>query len=185
MNKVYAIIGPPASGKTSVVNEIKKRNIPVLISHTTRQPKPREKQGEYYFFVSTEDFLKLNLVERVNYSGKLYGLSRDEVMRKVNTHPVSVIDIDIDGFRQLKKLLGERLESIYILIDKDTILERFITEGAKQEEIKSRIEYAEKAGEFNNWQIADHVVKNTGSLETTLRQILAIMNVSVPEGAVQ
>ena len=115
----------------------------------------------------------------MSYSGFLYGLTREEVLNKVKVHAVSVIDIDIDGFKQLKKLLGERIESIYILIDKDTILERCISEGDRLEEIKNRIEYAEKAGEFNNWQIADHVVKNTGSLESTLRQMLAIMGLPV------
>lgn len=181
MNKVYAIIGPPASGKTTIVKHLKAQHIPVLISHTTRDPKKDEKQGEYYYFVSKEEFFKLNLVERVSYSGRLYGLTRDEVLNKVKVHPVSVIDIDIDGFQQLKKLLGERMESIYILIDKDTILERCISEGDRLEEIKKRLEYAEKAGEFNNWQIADHVVKNTGTLESTLRQMLAVMGLPVPK----
>jgi guanylate kinase len=181
MNKVYAIIGPPASGKTAIVKQLKNQNIPVLISHTTRAPKKGEQQGEYYYFVSKEEFFKLNLVERVSYSGRLYGLTRDEVLNKVKANLVSVIDIDIDGFKQLKKLLGVRIESIYILIDKNTILERCISEGDQLEEIKQRVEYAEKAGEFNNWQIADHVVKNTGTLESTVRQILSIMGLGVPK----
>ena len=76
--------------------------------------------------------------------------------------------------------MGERVTSIYIMVDKATIIDRITVQGGNIEWIKKRIEYAENAGEFDNWQIADYVVKNTISLEVSTRQVLAIMGLVVP-----
>lgn len=179
MNKAYAIIGPAGSGKSSILKALKQcEGVVVMLSHTTRPPHPGEENGIQYHFVSKDEFTKLTLIERVTNAGHFYGLSKDEVMKKLNQFPVSFVDIDQGGYQQLKKLLGERLESIYILVDKDTILTRYVSEGRSDDEIRRRIDYAEKQGEFNNWQIADHVVKNTGGLDVAVRQILAIANLT-------
>lgn len=176
MNKLYAIIGPPASGKSSIVKKLKEYGLPVLISHTTRPPRKYEKDGTDYYFVDKTAFTKMNFVEKASYSNHFYGLTKEEVLSKVNKHPVSIVDIDLNGLDQLKKLLGDRLESVYSLVDKDTIIYRYLDQGEDVAVINHRIEYAEKNGEFNNWQIANHVVKNTGPIDATVRQILAIMN---------
>ncbi|VBB08988.1 guanylate kinase/l-type calcium channel beta subunit [Lucifera butyrica] len=184
MNKVYAIIGPPASGKTSIVKKLREYGIPVLISHTTRPPKPDEKDGVDYYFVDKQTFEKMNFIEMVNYAEQLYGLTKEEVLKKANIHPVSVVDIDLSGFEKLKKLLGDRLELIYNFVDQDTIINRYLLQGEDYATIKHRIEYAEANGEFNNWEVADYVVKNSGPLIVTVRQILAIMDLvslKIPE----
>jgi len=178
MNKVYAIIGPPASGKSSIVKQLLNHHgIAGLVSHTTRPPHEDEREGIDYYFVDKNTFANLNLVEKVTYSGQFYGLSKEEVHNKIQSQPISVVDIDEAGLEQLEKLLRERLESIYILVDKDVILERFLLQGKNADEIRLSIEYAESQGEFNNWKIADHVVKNTGDLAAAVRQVLAIMNI--------
>jgi len=151
------------------------------VSHTTRPLHDGEKEGVNYYFVDNTTFSQLRLVEKVSYSAHLYGLSKDEVQTKVNQHPISVVDVDLEGFEQLKKFLAERLESIYILVDKDAILTRYLAQGQNPEEIRKRLDYAESQGEFNNWQSADHVVKNTGSLDATVRQVLAIMDLVEPK----
>lgn len=178
MNKVYAIIGPPASGKTTLVKALNNYRIPAIISHTTRLPKKEEINGVDYYFVDKEIFLKLPMIEKVNYSGHFYGLSKDEVLSKVKESSISVVEVDLRGLEQLKKLLGERLTAIFLFADKETILNRYVLQGDNDQEINRRIEYAEAAGEFVNWQTADYVVKNTGQLDVTVRQVLAIMDVS-------
>lgn len=181
MNKMYAIIGPPAAGKTTIVKQLLQHyGIPALVSHTTRLPKPGEAEGKDYYFTSKADFLAIPYIETVNNSGYFYGLSKVEVLNKIKVSPLSVVDIDLTGYYQLKKLLSERLESIFILVDKDEIINRYLIGGKSSEDIKNLIEAAEANGEYNNWQIADHVVKNTGSIEVTLRQIVAIMNLVNP-----
>jgi guanylate kinase len=182
MSKVYAIIGPPASGKSSIVKQLRSEgSIATLVSHTTRPPHAGEKEGVNYYFVDNATFSQLRLVEKVSYSGHHYGLSKDEVQAKVSQYPLSVVDIDMEGYAQLKKYLADRIESIYILVDRDAILMRCLDEGLNADAIKKRLDYAESQGEFNNWEIADHVVKNTSSLEVTVRQVLAIMDLLEPK----
>ena len=175
MSKVYAIIGPAGSGKSSLVQELRCRGIPKIVSHTTRPPKTGETYGVDYYFDSVDDFVKVHPFERVSYNGYLYGLSKEEVMEKISQYPVSTVDVDLEGVVQLKKLLGDRLESIFILVDKETIFSRFMMHGDKLEDVKRRIEEDEARGEFNNWQSADHVVKNTGVMDVAVIQLLAIM----------
>lgn len=175
MNKVYALIGPPASGKTSVQRELAQYGIPEILSHTTRKPRADELPGVHYYFVDKDKFPQNELIERVEYSGNLYGLSKTEVLDKVNSNPVSTVAVEIQGFIQLKKLLSDRVESIFFMIDYETVIERMLNRGDDYEIINRRIEYAKTTREFDNWQTANYVVKNTGSLESAVLQVLAIV----------
>ncbi len=180
MNRIFVLIGPPASGKTSIAAKLASLGIPEMVSHTTRQPREGEMEGIHYYFVSKGEFSELELIERVTYSGHHYGLSKAEVLKKVNDHPISIVVVERSGLEQLKKLLGQRVESIYIMIDDITIIERMLHRGESNADIQRRFEYAKKNGEFDHWQIADYVVKNTKDIEDAVRQILAIMGLAVP-----
>lgn len=182
MNKVYALIGPPAAGKSSVLYELAQYAVPEMISHTTRKPRPGEQHGVHYYFVSKEEFQKTELIERVEYSGNFYGLSKAEVLDKVNRFPVSLVAVEMQGLTQLKKLLANRLESIFLMVDYDTLISRMLDRGDDNALINRRIAYAKTTGEFDQWQTAGYVVKNTGSLEIAVRQILAIIGkVTLPD----
>ena len=87
MNKVYAILGPAGSGKSALVQELRRRGIPKIVSHTTRLPKTGEINGVDYHFVSNEEFTKVHPFEKVSYGGYLYGLSKEEVMEKIGKIP--------------------------------------------------------------------------------------------------
>lgn len=176
MNLAYALIGPPAAGKSSVARELRKYGIPEMISYTTREPRPGEKHGVDYYFVDREVFARTELVEKATYSGHLYGLAKTEVLKKVEENPVTVVCTEMHGLEQLKKLLGKRIISIFLLVDENTIIERVILQGGDYAKVQERINYAKETGEFNNWQTADHVVKNAGPLEVTVRQVMAIMD---------
>ncbi|MDF2570930.1 MAG: gmk 2 [Sporomusa sp.] len=184
MNKIYALIGPPASGKSSIQKALAQYGVPEILSHTTRKPRPNEQQGVHYYFVTKEEFLKTETIERVEYSGNLYGLSKAEVLDKVNHNPVSTVAIESQGLIQMRKLLANRVESIFIMVDYDTVISRMVDRGDDPALINRRIEYANSTGEFNGWQTANYVVKNTGSLEVTVRQVLAIVGKLIPPATV-
>lgn len=152
----------------------------MLVSHTTRQPKAGELEGVDYFFVDGDRFAKAQPFEKVIYAGHLFGLTKEEVMRKMDQNSACTVDIDMEGLKKLKKMIGDRVESIFILVDKETIYSRFVMNGEKLEDVKRRIDYAESKGEYDNWRVADHVVKNTGAMEGSVLQILAIMGKVAP-----
>jgi guanylate kinase len=180
MNRVYAVMGPPASGKTSIVKALAPYGVAEIISHTTRKPKTGENDGVDYHFVSAEEFRKTELIERVTYDEQFYGISKAEVLTKSNQHTHSAVAVERKGLEQLRRLFGDRVVSIFIMVDEATILERTIQSGDTYETIRRRIEYAKDTGEFDNWQISDYVVKNTGSLDAALLQVLAVMGLAVP-----
>lgn len=180
MNKIYAIIGPHASGKTAIINKLKTFGIPYIVSHTTRQPNGGEKDGQDYYFVTKEEFFKLDLVEKVTYKGQYYGITKSELLKQMQSSTITTVILEQNGCKQLKKLLGSRLESIYIMVDYVTMVERMLARNETNEEIKKNLEYAETNGEFATWKTTNHVVKNISSLTTTVNQILALMGRLIP-----
>jgi guanylate kinase len=178
MNKVYAIMGPPVSGKTSIIKGLLKYGVAEMISHTTRNPNPNEQDGVDYYFVEKEKFLQTELVERATYSDNFYGLSKIEVLNKADQYKVSVVAVNKHGYEQLKKLLRDRVKSIFIMVNEDAIIERAIARGDDYENIRRRLAYSKETGEFDNWQDADYVIKNTNSVEEAINQVLAIMGLT-------
>lgn len=180
MNRVYAVMGPPASGKTAIIKALTRYGVAEIISHTTRKPKAGEQTGADYYFVSSDEFMKTELIERVTYDEQFYGISKAEVLNKSNQFSHSAVAVDRNGLEQLRRLLGDRVISVFIMVDEATIIERTIHSGDAPESIRRRLEYAKNTGEFDNWQICDYVVKNTGSLEAAVLQVLAVMELAAP-----
>ena len=58
---LYVIAAPSGAGKTSLVKAVLDRDpsLKVSISHTTRKPRPNERDGEHYHFVTMEEFERL------------------------------------------------------------------------------------------------------------------------------
>ena len=63
---MFILSSPSGAGKTTLVKKISKnKNFSVSISHTTRLPRPNEKNGKDYFFISKNNFKKLNKKKRI------------------------------------------------------------------------------------------------------------------------
>ena len=174
-NKIYAIIGPHASGKTMLIQHLKRLGLPYILSYTTRKPKADEKNGEDYHFVDKETFFKLDLIEKVTYRGEYYGLSKLELLKTLQTCNRSIILLEANGLKQLTKLLSERIESIYIMADYVTLVERMLMMKESNDDIKHNLEYAENNGEFETWKVTTHVVKNVLDPNIAVDQILSFM----------
>jgi guanylate kinase len=75
------------------------------VSYTTREPRVNEKHGKDYFFVSKETFEKeiynKKFLEYNNVYGNYYGTHRDTVQSIVRTGKICLLDIDIQGFRDV------------------------------------------------------------------------------------
>ena len=63
---MFILSSPSGAGKTTLVKKISKnKNFLVSISHTTRLPRPNEKNGKDYFFISKNNFKKLIKKKRI------------------------------------------------------------------------------------------------------------------------
>ena len=122
--KLFLVSAPSGAGKSSLIDaalsKANKSNIPLelSISYTTRTPRKGESNANEYFFISNEDFLGKKdsnfFLEFAEVHGNLYGTSFDFVESKLSLGVNLILEIDVQGFRQIDDL-SINYESIFIL----------------------------------------------------------------------
>ena len=113
MSKVFVITGPSGVGKGTLIRELLQR-IPALelsISATTREPREGEVDGRDYHFLTREEFDRRveeeNFLEFATYSGNRYGTLRTEVQRRLAAGHSVVLEIEVQGARQVRAAMRE------------------------------------------------------------------------------
>ncbi|XP_043214998.1 guanylate kinase-like [Amphibalanus amphitrite] len=104
------LCGPSGAGKSTLLGRLQ-TEFPGLfgfsVSHTTRQPRAGEKDGVHYHFVTREAMLKAiedgQFIEHAEFSGNLYGTSKAEVERIDRGGAICILDIDVQGVKQVKQ----------------------------------------------------------------------------------
>ena len=122
--KLFLVSAPSGAGKSSLIDatlvKANKSNLPLelSISYTTRTPRKGESNANDYFFISNEDFLVKKdsnfFLEYAEVHGNLYGTSVDFVESKLSLGVNLILEIDVQGFRQIDDL-SINYESIFIL----------------------------------------------------------------------
>lgn len=112
------ISAPSAAGKTTLVNMLTKE-FPIVarsVSCTTRAPRPGEKEGEDYFFLTKQEFkareAKNEFLEHAEVFGEYYGTSKAFVESQLRKGKHVVLVIDTQGALQLKK----NVDAVFIFI---------------------------------------------------------------------
>ncbi|MBE6097598.1 MAG: guanylate kinase [Schwartzia succinivorans] len=177
-NKIYAFIGPHAAGKTTFLKKLLAMGVNYVPTYTTRQPGKFSSDRSVYRFIEKIDFFKRDFIVKTTYKGDYYGLVKKDVLDSLNDYPITVIIGDTSTVKQLAKLLKDSFESIYIMTDYVSLIERMLKLGHTNEEIKHHLEYAENNGEFESWKFTTHVVKNVSTEDKAMNQILSIMGLT-------
>lgn len=104
------ICGPSGSGKSTLLKRILEEfgeSVGFCVSHTTRKPRFGEVNGKDYYFVdiNTMDAKMKNddFIETAEYSGNTYGTSKKAVFDVENGGCLCILDIEIEGVKQVKK----------------------------------------------------------------------------------
>ena len=171
MTTVFIISAPSGSGKSTLVSRLI-RSVPGLmfsISYTSRMPRGAEVDGQNYHFVTRADFQAMidrdEFLEWAEVFGNFYGTHRSVLDRARAEGKDLVLDIDVQGARQLNDRIPEAV-TIFILAPSRQILEqRLRARGEDREEvIKRRLKAA--AEEIGNYQAYDYVVINRDLAES-------------------
>jgi guanylate kinase len=150
------------------------------ISYTTRPPRPGEEHGRDYFFVSPRGFRQMmaagELVERANVFGHLYGTSRRQLRAAQEAGQDILLDIDVQGHRQLRRRLPEAV-SIFVLPPSYGELERRLRHRHSDapEEIERRLKDARR--EIRHWKEYDYLIVND-RVGKAVRALQAIVEVA-------
>jgi guanylate kinase len=97
-------------GKGTLISGLLERvpGLELAVSATTRRPRPGERNGRDYWFLSEEEFeervARGDFVEHATYAGNRYGTLRSELGRPARG---IVLEIDLQGARQVREALPE------------------------------------------------------------------------------
>ena len=157
---------PSGAGKTTLAKLLsQKKNFEISISHTTRSPRPNEKQNDDYFFVDEEEFRRLikneEFLEYAKVFNNLYGTTRTPVIDKLSKGKNVLFDIDWQGADQIKnKKLDYKLITFFILPpSKEVLFDRL-----SNRDMKDKLIVEERMKQFErdvlHWINYDYVVIN-------------------------
>jgi guanylate kinase len=112
-SRLTVLSGPSGVGKGTVVAAIRERypHIWVSVSCTTRAPRPGERDGVEYRFVSRDEFGRMveagELLEYAEFAGNLYGTPRQPVLDHLAAGTPALLEIELQGARQVRASLPE------------------------------------------------------------------------------
>jgi len=175
---LFIVAAPSGAGKSSLVNALLEREpgIVLSISHTTRQPRPTDKDGVHYHFVKRAEFELLidkdAFLEHAEVFGNLYGTSRATVAERFAAGRDVLLEIDWQGAQQVRQKLP--CVSIFILPpSREELLRRLRTRGSDSEAVISR-RTAEARVEMAHCREFDYIIVND-DFATALAELRAIV----------
>ncbi len=174
------ISAPSGTGKTSVIKGVRERvnGLGYSVSHTTRRPRPNEKQGIDYYFVDKRQFEAMveqgGFVEWAEVYGELYGTSYSSIEAVLGQEKDVVLDVDPKGAKNLRARYPDRCVLIYLLPpDVETLQQRLKGRGTDEEGV-IRARLSQVARELKECLSYDYVVINQ-ELDTAVEEVCAII----------
>jgi guanylate kinase len=165
MTTVFIISAPSGSGKSTLVGRLMKcfPDLRFSVSYTTRLPRGQERDGQEYHFISRAEFEKRleedEFLEWAEVFGNYYGTHRSELERAAAAGADLVLDIDVQGARQLKGKIPHAV-SIFILPPSRQVLEERLRTRSQDTETVIGRRLEEAAEEIRNYSQYDYVLVN-------------------------
>jgi guanylate kinase len=184
MAKVFVITGPSGVGKGTLIRDLRRRvpELSLSTSATTRAPRQGEIDGVDYHFLDRDEFARRadanEFLEHAAYSGNRYGTLRSEVERRLGEGESVVLEIEVQGARQVRAAMPEAVLVFIAPPDPAALRERLERRGTDEAEaISERLRTAEleldAQEEFKHVVVNDELDRAADQLEAIVREELA------------
>ncbi|MDR1480432.1 MAG: guanylate kinase [Planctomycetaceae bacterium] len=182
-SRLLVVSGPSGVGKGTLLKRVfLESGLPLVmsVSATTRLPRPNEKDGIHYRFMTNEQFQsKKNAGEflecfEVFGKGTWYGTLRSDVENGLADGNFVVLEIDVKGANEIKKQFPKAITIFVKPPDNETLKERLQGRGTETDEamknrLKTAIEELNHANEFQFCIVND-------DLDNAVKQFIGIIN---------
>jgi guanylate kinase len=139
------LAGPTAVGKGTLAAYVRDHfpEIWLSVSATTRSPRPGEVEGVHYHFVDEAEFSRMEqagelLESAVVHGRNHYGTPRGAVEQALREHKMALLEIDLQGARQVRATMPEALFVFLAPPSWDELVRRLVGRGTEDEEERSR-----------------------------------------------
>lgn len=186
--KLIVFSAPSGSGKTTIVRWLlakEELNLEFSISAASREPRPNEKDGVDYYFLSlkefkrrikADEFLEWEEVYRDNF----YGTLKSEVERIWKQGKHVIFDIDVVGGLDIKKLYPERTLAVFVKPPSIEELKIRLKKRKTESEDRINMRVAKASIELATAPQFDHIIENK-DLDTALEEAYALVRNFVKE----
>jgi guanylate kinase len=181
--RVFVITGPSGVGKGTLIRGLMERlpQLELSVSATTRSPRPGEREGVDYHFLSPEEFERRvaagDFVEHADYAGRRYGTLRSELDRRVGAGAPVVLEIEVQGARQVREAMPEAVQVFIAPPSLEALRTRLVGRGTDdQQEVERRLQVAER--ELAAQSEFGHVVVND-RLEEALDELVRVVRTNL------
>jgi guanylate kinase len=184
MAMVFVITGPSGVGKGTLIRGLLEQvpELELSVSVTTRKPRPGERDGIDYHFLTPAEFAERvvagDFVEHATYSGHMYGTLRCQLERRVAAGAPVVLEIEVQGARQVREAIPDAVAVFIAPPSLDGLRTRLIGRGTDTpEQVDERLRTAER--ELEARREFAHVVVND-RLEAATAELVAIVCGALP-----
>ncbi|MCH1919491.1 guanylate kinase [Shewanella sp. A3A] len=163
---LFIVSAPSGAGKSSLIAALladKPADMQVSVSHTTRQPRPGEVDGQHYHFVSVEQFKQLiaeqAFFEWAEVFGNYYGTSRTVIEQTLAQGIDVFLDIDWQGAQQIKQQMPEAIGVFILPPSRDELQRRLTGRGQDSDEVIAG-RMAKAVSEMSHYHEYDFIIVN-------------------------
>jgi guanylate kinase len=174
--------GPSGVGKGTVVAELRRTHpeVWISVSCTTRAPRPGERHGVQYNFVTRKQFLAMvdagDLLEYAEFAGNLYGTPRQPVLERLSAGVPTLLEIELQGARQVRAAMPDAYLVFLAPPSFEVLAQRLVGRGTEAPAVietrlaRAKIEMA-AIGDFDDVVINDDVRVAAAKLVELLERV--------------
>jgi guanylate kinase len=180
---LFIVSSPSGAGKTSLIRRVladaslNESTLHFSVSHTTRPPRAGEKPGREYWFVTPEEFARIDkedgFLEHAVVHGNRYGTSRAEVEPRLAAGQDVLLDIDVQGARQVRSKIADAVKIFVFPPSRDVLEQRLVSRASDAPDVIARRLAAAEA-EMAEWGEYDYAIIND-CLEVAVDELRSIL----------